>query len=385
MSEETKTTTPEAVEDTSHADIAPVAPPVEDLPPKEAQAVVDAESEGMPPPEVAIETQIVTEAAEVAAEAEAAAPPVTAAEPVAAEPTDPADDPALEAGAVETDPVLEAEAANAEATPALSAEPSSSDDAPTASADEPDAEAERSEPLATPASMDELAVGMEVAGMVKRIALFGAFVDIGVGKDALLHISQLGNPDVRNVEDVVAVGQALNVFILKVDREQGRIAVSMVKPIGVPWEQLRIGAQVTGNIIKVESYGVFLEFGAERPGMIHVSELADGYVKSPSDVVQMGQEVTAQIIKLDRKKKRIDLSVKALSQQEEKQAAKFAREEQQEEYVPTAMELALRSAMKSDDEFKRGSSKRDRRDDRRERRERDREDFFERTIRGHRN
>lgn len=372
MSEETKTTTPEA-ENVSHADIAPVAPPVEDLPPKEAQAVVDAESEGMPPPEVAIETQIVAEAAEVAAEAE------TAAAPVAAEPTDPADDPALTEGAVETDPVLEAEAANVEAAPA------SSDDAPAAYAEEPDAETERSEPLATPASIDELAIGMEVAGTVKRIALFGAFVDIGVGKDALLHISQLGNPDVRNVEDVVTVGQALNVFILKVDREQGRIAVSMVKPIGVPWEQLRIGSQVTGNIIKVESYGVFLEFGAERPGMIHVSELADGYVKSPSDVVQMGQEVTAQIIKLDRKKKRIDLSVKALSQQEEKQAAKFAREEQQDEYVPTAMELALRSAMKSDDEFKRSSSKRDRRDDRRERRERDREDFFERTIRGHRN
>ena len=266
------------------------------------------------------------------------------------------ENPALTSGAMETDPVLEAQAA-----------------APSA-------------PLATPANIDELKVGMEVAGTVKRIALFGAFVDIGVGKDALLHISQLGNPDVRNVEDVVTVGQALNVFILKVDREQGRIAVSLVKPIGVPWEQLRIGEQVTGIITKVESYGVFLEFGAERPGMIHVSELANGYVKSPTDVVQLGQEVTAQIIKLDRKKKRIDLSVKALSEQEEKQAAKFAREEQEDVYVPTAMELALRSAMQTDDDYRRDNRKRDRRgEDRRDRRDREREDFFERTIRGHRN
>jgi predicted RNA-binding protein with RPS1 domain len=236
-------------------------------------------------------------------------------------------------------------------------------------------------------SMSDLVVGMALGAVVKRITLYGAFCDIGTGKDGLLHISQLGLPDVRNVEDVLRAGQALTVYVMRIDAEQGRIALSLVKPVGAPWDQLRVGGQVTGKIIKMETYGVFLEFGAERPGMIHVSELANGYVKSPEDVVQMGDTLTAQIIKIDRKKKRIDLSVKALSEQEERQAARAMREEQQEEAVPTAMELALRLAMKQDDDdFGKRGAKKGRKEDRRDRR-RDRDDYediFDRTIRGHR-
>ncbi len=237
--------------------------------------------------------------------------------------------------------------------------------------------------LATPKSMDELTAGMEIAGKVKRIELFGAFVDIGVGKDGLLHISQLGRPDVRNVEDVVQSGQTLNVFVLKVDKEQGRIALSLTKPVGMPWEALRQGMEVTGTVIKLETYGVFVDFGAERPGMVHVSELASGYVKSPADVVKVGDVVTAQVIKLDKRKKRIDLSVKAMTEKEEVATRQEMRDEPQED-LPTAMELALRRAMDTEGGFDR--SKRDRdRDERRSRKfERDREDIYERTLRNHR-
>jgi predicted RNA-binding protein with RPS1 domain len=236
---------------------------------------------------------------------------------------------------------------------------------------------------ATPASMDELVVGMEVLGRVKRIELFGAFVDIGVGKDGLLHISQLGQPDVRNVADVVQPGQTLTVYVMKVDKEQGRIALSVNKPVGIPWESLRQGMEVTGTVIKLETYGVFVDFGAERPGMVHVSELASGYVKSPADVVKVGDTVTAQIIKIDRRKKRIDLSVKALTEKEEVATRQEMRDEPQEE-LPTAMELALRRAMDGDGSHER--SKRDRdRDERRSRKyDRDRDDIYERTLRNHR-
>lgn len=236
-----------------------------------------------------------------------------------------------------------------------------------------------------PSSMSELEVGMELKGTVKRIELFGAFVDIGVGHDGLLHISQLGKPNVRNVEDVVKSGEEITVYVLKIEPDTGRIALSLTKPPEVSWDNIKEGAVVTGTVVRLEKFGVFIDIGAERPGMIHVSELASGYVNSPSDVVKVGDEVKAQIIKVNRKKRRIDLSLKAL--EEPVEVPKVPEEE--EEYQPTAMELALRRAMEANGETytppaKPARSKRDRRENRRERQRDQMEDIFERTLRNHR-
>jgi ribosomal protein S1 len=218
---------------------------------------------------------------------------------------------------------------------------------------------------------------MEVRGTIKRIELYGAFVNIGVGQDALLHVSQLGKPNVRNVEDVVKVGQEVNAYILRVDREANRIALSLVKPPLVSWDDLQEGQTVKGTVVRMEPFGVFVEIGAERPGMIHVSELASGYVNAPSDVVKVGQEVNAQIIKLNRKKKRIDMSLKALEE-----PIRMPVEPEDNEPLPTAMELALRRAMEggADDDggsSRRGSSKRQPKAGKRE----ELEDIFSRTLR----
>lgn len=192
--------------------------------------------------------------------------------------------------------------------------------------------------VAAPSSLDELAPGMAVKGTVKRLELYGAFVDIGVGQDGLLHISQLGKPNVRNVEDVVKAGEEVVVYVLKVEKEAGRIALSLVKPPAFSWDNLAEGQIVTGRVVRLEKYGVFIDIGAERPGMIHVSELASGYVNSPSDVVNVGDEVKAKIIKLNRKKRRIDMSLKALEEPVEVPV------EPSDERVPTAMELAFMRA-----------------------------------------
>jgi len=244
-----------------------------------------------------------------------------------------------------------------------------------------------------PSSMDELDTGMELQGTVKRIELFGAFVDIGVGHDGLLHISQLGRPNVRNVEDVVKTGEKITVYVLKVEHDTGRIALSLVKPPAMPWDDLKEGSTVTGTVVRLEKFGVFVDIGAERPGMIHVSELANGYVNSPSDVVKVGDEVKAQVIKVNRKKRRIDLSLKAL-EQAELQAAKAeaaaATAGEEEEHVPTAMELALRRAMEANGETyvppakTSTTRKRDHRGAKRERQREQMEDIFERTLRNHR-
>src|SRR5512147_1027494 len=139
-----------------------------------------------------------------------------------------------------------------------------------------------------PKSLNDLAPKMELRGTVKRIELFGAFVDIGVGQDALLHISQLGKPNVRNVEDVVKVGDEVTVYVLKVDPSTNRVALSLVKPADFTWDDLKEGQIINGKVVRVESYGLFVDIGAERPGMIHVSELSDEYVGSPSDIAKVG-------------------------------------------------------------------------------------------------
>ncbi len=237
-----------------------------------------------------------------------------------------------------------------------------------------------------PSSIAELETGMELKGTVKRIELFGAFVDIGVGHDGLLHISQLGKPNVRNVEDVVKPGEEITVYVLKIEPDTGRIALSLTQPPEMSWDDIKEGSTVTGTVVRLEKFGVFVDIGAERPGMIHVSELASGYVNSPSDVVKVGDEVKAQIIKVNRKKRRIDLSLKAL--EEPVEIPKEVQNEE-EEYQPTAMELALRRAMEANGETytppaKPGRSKRERRGNKRDRQRDQMEDIFERTLRNHR-
>ncbi len=206
-----------------------------------------------------------------------------------------------------------------------------------------------------PSSLEELVPRMELRGKVKRVELFGAFVDVGVGQDALLHISQLGQQNVRNVEDVVKEGDEVTVYVLRVDPAERRVAVSLVKPPAVAWDELTENSVVSGTVVRVESFGVFVDIGAERPGMVHVSELASGFVKSPSDVVKVGDQVQARVIKVNRKKRQIDLSMKSLEIEET--SADVADEEA--DAVPTAMELALRRAMAAADTGKTARRARD--------------------------
>jgi small subunit ribosomal protein S1 len=228
-----------------------------------------------------------------------------------------------------------------------------------------------------PKSLGELVPKMELRGTVKRIELYGAFVDIGVGQDALLHISQLGKANVRNVEDVVKTGEEIAVFVLKVDPSAGRVQLSLVKPPDVTWDDLREGNIVTGTVVRLESFGAFVDIGAERPAMIHVSELSDEYVSSASDVVKVGQVVQARILKVDRKGRKIDLSLKAaeepvqMPQEDEAEAAN----------IPTAMELALRQAMEGKEEGRERRAKRER--DIQEKRRREQDEIIQRTLRNH--
>lgn len=226
----------------------------------------------------------------------------------------------------------------------------------------------------TPGSIEELAPRMELRGKVTRLELTGAFVDIGVGADAFLHISQLNQPNVRNVSDVVKVDDEITVYVLKADASARRVALSMTQPPALTWEELKEGDPVRGKVVRIESFGVFVDIGAERPGMVHVSELSNGYVKSPSDVVKVGEEVEARVLKINRKKRQIDLTMKEPAPA----AVVMEADDEEQEAVPTAMELALRRAMSQADDSPKAAAKAARKA---RKASQEQEDIFSRTLR----
>ncbi len=150
-------------------------------------------------------------------------------------------------------------------------------------------------------------------GKVIKTTLAGAAIDIGAERPAMLHVSQMTSPSeepIHNVGEVLSVGQEIDVWVKRVRDE--RIELTMIRPLGLEWREIKTGLVVKGSVVRLETFGAFVEIGAERPGLIHISEMAHGYVKTPSDVLKDGDEIEAEIIDFNRKKKQIKLSMKAL-------------------------------------------------------------------------
>ncbi|GAB4497713.1 MAG: hypothetical protein OHK0052_09790 [Anaerolineales bacterium] len=151
-------------------------------------------------------------------------------------------------------------------------------------------------------------------GKVIKTTLAGAFVDINIGVPGVVHISQLQKDPVNRVEDVVQPGQTVDVWVRRVFPKKGRVELTMVKPLDVEWREIEPDMVFKGTVTRIESFGAFVEIGAERPGLVHISELTHRYVKSTDEVVKVGDEVTVKVLKVSRRKKQIKLSMKALEE-----------------------------------------------------------------------
>ena len=160
---------------------------------------------------------------------------------------------------------------------------------------------------------EKLHVGDTVEGVVKNVTDFGAFIDLG-GVDGLLHISEMSWGRVENPKKVFKVGDELKVLVK--DIHDTKIALSLKFPESNPWanaaEDYAVGTVITGKVARMTDFGTFVELAPGVDALLHVSQISKAHVDKPSDVLKVGEEVTAKIVDLNEAEKKISLSMKAL-------------------------------------------------------------------------
>ena len=175
---------------------------------------------------------------------------------------------------------------------------------------------------------EKLHVGDTVEGVVKNVTDFGAFIDLG-GVDGLLHISEMSWGRVENPKKVFKVGDELKVLVK--DIHDTKIALSLKFPESNPWanaaEDYAVGTVITGKVARMTDFGAFIELAPGVDALLHVSQISKAHVDKPSDVLKVGEEVTAKIVDLNEAEKKISLSMKALEPAESEASQNESSEE----------------------------------------------------------
>ena len=163
------------------------------------------------------------------------------------------------------------------------------------------------------ALFEKLNVGDTVTGTVKNVTDFGAFIDLG-GVDGLLHISEMSWGRVENPKKVFKVGEEIKVLVK--DINETKVALSLKFPETNPWvnaaTDYAVGTDVTGKVARMTEFGAFVELAPGVDALLHVSQISRAHVEKPSDVLAVGQEITAKVVELNEADKKISLSMKIL-------------------------------------------------------------------------
>jgi ribosomal protein S1 len=167
-------------------------------------------------------------------------------------------------------------------------------------------------------TLDTMAEGSVVTGIVKNITDYGAFIDLG-GMDGLLHITDMSWGRVKHPSEMLNVGDEIQVKVLKYDKEKERVSLGMKQLSNDPWESVKAsypsGTKLKGKVVSLAEYGAFIELGEGIEGLIHVSEMSwTKRVKHPSQVVNVGDEVEVVVLEVDTENRRISLGMKQLQQ-----------------------------------------------------------------------
>jgi len=167
-------------------------------------------------------------------------------------------------------------------------------------------------------------VGTRISGKVKTITDFGVFVGVEEGIDGLIHVSEMSwTRKVKNPAEMFKKGETIEAVVLSIDRENERFSLGIKQLTSDPWDEIpnryRVGGRVQGKVTNITDFGAFVELEPDIEGLIHVSELSKEKVNSPSDVVSVGETVGAVVINVDRRERRIGLSMKNLKEWDEKE------------------------------------------------------------------
>ncbi|MCY7069333.1 30S ribosomal protein S1 [Streptococcus oralis] len=187
----------------------------------------------------------------------------------------------------------------------------------------------------------KLTVGDVVTGKVARITSFGAFIDLG-GVDGLVHLTELSHERNVSPKSVVTVGEEIEVKILDLNEEEGRVSLSLKATTPGPWDgveqKLAKGDVVEGTVKRLTDFGAFVEVLPGIDGLVHVSQISHKRIENPKEALTVGQEVTVKVLDVNADAERVSLSIKALEerpaqeegQKEEKRAARPRRPKRQE-------------------------------------------------------
>ena len=192
--------------------------------------------------------------------------------------------------------------------------------------------------------LESIHVGDVVEGTVKNVTDFGAFIDIG-GADGLLHISEMSWGRVENPKKVFKVGDTVKTFIK--DINGSKIALSLKFEDENPWKdaavKFAVGNEVTGKVARMTAFGAFVELEPGVDALLHVSQISKDHIEKPSDVLKVGDEVTAKVVDFNEADKKISLSVKAMFAPEPKEAAQEASAEDDEDVASVDIDAVIAS------------------------------------------
>jgi small subunit ribosomal protein S1 len=160
-------------------------------------------------------------------------------------------------------------------------------------------------------------IGATIKGQVRNLTAYGAFVGLEEGIDGMVHVSDMSwTRKINHPSEVLKKGDEVEALVLSIDKDNQRVSLGMKQLEGDPWSEIeakfKVGDLVKGTVAKIASFGAFVSLEGEIDGLIHISQLSEDHVEKVKDVIKVGDEVEARVIKVDKVERRVGLSVKAV-------------------------------------------------------------------------
>jgi small subunit ribosomal protein S1 len=213
-------------------------------------------------------------------------------------------------------------------------------------------------------------IGSTVRGKIRNMTAYGAFVELDEGIDGMIHVSDLSwTRKINHPSEVFKKGDEVEAIVIDIDKVNQRISLGIKQLSEDPWknidEKYKIGDLVKGKVTKLASFGAFVQLSDDIDGLVHISQLSEGHVAKVKDVLKVGQDVEARVIKVDKLERRIGLSIKAANYSEEelrKEVETFDTLKPGEDMV--GLERAFAAA--EQEEYRPGDSKKESKEPKRE-------------------